>query len=70
MGDDIKIKFGRNLRAIRAGKALTQQTVADIIGTQQPAYCRIESGESNITLKTIEKLSQALDVSPAEFFKD
>lgn len=70
MSADFKIKFGTNLRDARIAKGFTQQELADIVGSQQPAYSRIESGEANVTLKTINKLSEALDVSPEVFFKE
>lgn len=70
MGTDFKTTFGSNLRTVRIAKGYTQQELADIIGSQQPAYSKIENGETNVTLKTINKLAQALDVSPAEFFQN
>lgn len=70
MSADFKIKFGTNLRDARVAKGFTQQELADIVGSQQPAYSRIENGETNVTLKTIIKLSEALDVSPEIFFKE
>ena len=53
------------LTAARIEKGLSQQALADMIGTQRSNICRIEAGGQNITLDMLLKISSALgkDVS-------
>lgn len=48
---------------IRQKKGLTQADLAERVGTKQAAIARIESGAYNPSLKSLEKIAQALDVS-------
>ena len=45
----------------RLKKGLTQEQLAQKIGTKQSAIARIESGNANISIAFLEKLTQALD---------
>jgi transcriptional regulator with XRE-family HTH domain len=57
---------------LRRLRGLTQEELAERIGTQQPAIARIERGASNTTLATLVKLADALgttvriDLDPVE----
>ena len=53
------------LTAARIEKGLSQQALADMIGTKRSNICRIEAGGQNITLDMLLKISAALgkDVS-------
>lgn len=53
------------LTAERLKKGLSQQALADMIGTKRSNICRLESGGQNISLDTLLKISDALgkDVS-------
>ena len=53
------------LTAARIEKGLSQQALADRVGTKRSNICRIESGRQNISLDTLLKISDALgkDVS-------
>ena len=53
------------LTAARIEKGLSQQSLADMIGTKRSNICRLESGGQNISLDTLLKISAALgkDVS-------
>lgn len=70
MTDDNKILSDRQqiiseLTAARIEKGLSQQALADMIGTKRSNICRIEAGGQNITLDMLLKISAALgkDVS-------
>jgi len=47
----------------RIKKGLTQKEIATRMGTKQSALARFESGNSNPTLKFIQKLAKALDTT-------
>ena len=53
------------LRELRKRKGLSQQNVADSIGTVQQYYSAIELGErqANMSLSIMDKLAKVFDVS-------
>lgn len=46
----------------RKEKRLSQKALAEIIGTKQPAISRLESGEGNVTIDTLLKVTEVLDI--------
>jgi len=50
------------LIARRNELAISQRQLARKIGMKQPAICRIESGSSNVTLETLFKVAEAMDM--------
>ena len=60
-----------NLRRIRLAKELTQQGVADLAGVDYKYLQNIEAGRwPNLTLATLQKLADALDVKAWELLCD
>lgn len=55
---------------VRRKRGLSQSELADAISTHQPAIARIESGEANITLRTLAQLSLALGCSPEDLVSE
>jgi UDP-N-acetylglucosamine 1-carboxyvinyltransferase len=53
---------GARIRDARKHLALTQQQLADLMGTSQSAIGRIETGQQNLSLKIIERYSEVLGV--------
>jgi len=53
------------LAAARIEKGISQQALAEMIGTKRSNICRLESGAQNITLDMLLKIANALgkDVS-------
>ena len=49
---------------------MTQQTLAGILGTNQAAISRLESGESNPTAELLDRVWSALGISVAFILKD
>ncbi len=47
----------------RNEKCISQAQLARIIGTKQPAICRLERGDTNVTLATVFKVVEALDLN-------
>ncbi|GAK43410.1 helix-turn-helix transcriptional regulator [Paenibacillus sp. UMB7766-LJ446] len=66
MNQTIAEQIGSIIRKLRTEKGLTQQALADEIGSSFSFVGRVERGESNITLETIIKISSALNI---EFFE-
>ncbi len=70
MSDFLKL-VGEQLKKIRDSKGLTQAQVAERTGKEGFSKSRvsdIERGQTNISLKTLETLMKALDISPNELF--
>jgi transcriptional regulator with XRE-family HTH domain len=66
--DDISIKIGNRVRQLRQGKGISQEELALIAGLNESFIGQIERGKKNATVKTIEKICFALDVTLHEFF--
>ena len=62
----ISTKVGKRIRSIRRQKGLTQEDVADKSGMHVSTLGRIERGESNAPLQTLNKIAQVLKVKPKE----
>lgn len=60
---EIEYRIARNIINERSKLNLSQSELAKRAATTQSVIARIESGNANITIKTLEKLSNALDTS-------
>jgi transcriptional regulator with XRE-family HTH domain len=65
---DLAQILGRRLQEIRLGKGLRQQDLQDR-GISYKYYQRIEEGKVNLTLRSLEKLASALEVSVLDLFR-
>lgn len=57
-------QLGENLKRVRTNKGLTQEFLAEMNNIDYKYYQRIEAGAVNITIKTLYKISQSLDIDP------
>lgn len=64
----ISKKVGKKIRLIRKQKGLTQEGVAFDAKIHESTLGRIERGESNAPLQTINKIAQVLKVKAKELF--
>ena len=62
----ISAKVGKRIRSIRRHKGFTQEDVAYKSGMHVSTLGRIERGESNAPLQTLNKIAQVLKVKPKE----
>ena len=58
-----------NIKIIRTIKKMTQAQLAEKIGVHEKYIGVIEAGRQNITLKTLNKISNALNSDIKEFFE-
>ena len=58
---DVETDYGLVLRAVRRRAGLTQQELGERIGSTQSAVARMETGEAEPRLCTLEKLADALN---------
>jgi transcriptional regulator with XRE-family HTH domain len=66
---DLQRVVGRNLRAYRASKGLSQEAFADVVGVHRTYMGGLERGERNLTLKSLEKIAAKLDVDPLSLLR-
>ncbi len=64
MEGDLQRAVGRNLRAYREAKGLSQEAFADELGVHRTYMGGIERGERNLTLKSLERIAAQLDLGP------
>lgn len=59
--------IGANIRHWREKRGFTQEGFAQHIELDRAYYGRIERGKQNVSVKTLIKLGNKLEVSPANF---
>ena len=64
--DDLKEKFGKNVRAMRKKRNCSQYKLAMLTNIDRSYIGRIDRGEVNITLDILNTLAEALECSPVE----
>ena len=57
-----------SLTQLRLSKGISQTKLAEILDTKQPQIARLEKGETDVRMSTIEKLSKALDTPIEQVF--
>ncbi len=63
---DLQGVVGENLRAYRQARGLSQEAFADELGVHRTYLGGLERGERNLTLQSLERLAEQLDVGPLE----
>lgn len=64
MEGDLQRTIGRNLRAYREGKDLSQEAFADVLGVHRTYMGGVERGERNLTLRSVERIAERLSLDP------
>ncbi len=62
------ISVGKKIREFRERIGISQQELADRCNFEKSNMSRIEAGRTNLTLKSLFLISQALDVPLKDFF--
>lgn len=66
--EPLTIKLGKRLRDLRLAKGYSQEGFADVAKLDRAGYGRIERGEVDVRISTLERLSKALHVPIPELF--
>lgn len=61
---------GRNLRAYRVARGLSQEQFADVLGVHRTYMGGVERGERNLTLRSVERLAERMGVDAASLLAD
>jgi transcriptional regulator with XRE-family HTH domain len=70
MSTQVLTTVGANIRKIRKEKSISQYELSKLCGMEKANMSRLESGQSNATVLTLLKVSDALNVSVSEFFRE
>lgn len=65
---DLQIKVGERITQLRKAKKLSQQQFSYDAEMERTYLSHIEKGRKNISLSTLQKILNALNVSVTEFF--
>jgi transcriptional regulator with XRE-family HTH domain len=61
--------FARNLRAARTARGLTQERLGELSDLHPTYVSSVERAERNVSIDTIEKFAQALDIEIADLLR-
>ncbi len=67
--EDVRIRFGKVVRARRKKLSVSQEEFADLCGLDRTYIGGIERGERNLSIVNIEKIAKALRISLSELFR-
>ena len=66
--DTIEVRFGNRIRELRMLAHLTQEELGAVAQLHRNYISDLERGMRNVSLRTIEKLAQALQVEIRDLF--
>ncbi|MCP1199268.1 helix-turn-helix domain-containing protein [Notoacmeibacter sp. MSK16QG-6] len=66
---EIKKRFGQAVRRRRQQLKVSQEELAMRIGADQAYVSRIEAGQMNVTLETLDQIAAALEADAADLVK-
>lgn len=69
MEGDLQRTVGRNLRAYRQERGLSQEAFADLVGVHRTYLGGLERGERNLTLKSLERIAEVIEVDPLDLLR-
>lgn len=64
MEGDLQKTVGRNLRAYRQARGLSQEAFADLVGVHRTYMGGLERGERNLTLRSVERIAEQIGMDP------
>ncbi len=66
MEGDLQRRLGATLRQQRLQRGLSQEAFADLLGVHRTYVGGLERGERNVTLRTVERLADRLEVAAVD----
>ena len=67
---DIRVVFARNLKHYRQACGLTQAALAAAMEVDRAHLSAMERGQQNVTLQTLQRVAEHLDVAPAKLIEE
>lgn len=68
LDEDFLKEFGFRLKLYRMRAKLTQATLGEMIDISEHRISQIENGKCNVTLKTVNKIVDALNIQASKLF--
>ena len=68
MNTKLKKIAGQQLQLLRLEKNLTQEQMSEKLNLSTSAYCKIEYGETDLTLPRLDKIAKVLGISALSLF--
>jgi transcriptional regulator with XRE-family HTH domain len=65
---DIQKQFGLRIKELRQIRGLSQEALALKAGIDRTYMTSVENGKRNVSIKNIEKILTALEISFSEFY--
>jgi transcriptional regulator with XRE-family HTH domain len=66
----LRRRLGSNVRALRNGALLTLKKASERAEMHWRHWQKIEAGEVNVTLQTLVRLGESLEVDPADLLRE
>jgi len=63
MAEDVRVRFGKRLRALRRKHGWTQEALAHRLGLDRTYLADIENGRMNVSLVNLEIIAKGFEVS-------
>lgn len=63
---ELQMRLGKNLHQIRVDRGLSQEDFAELLGYHRTYVGGLERGERNVSLKSLERIAETLDIDPVE----
>ncbi|MBO6087010.1 helix-turn-helix transcriptional regulator [bacterium] len=67
---DVFNLIGLNVKVERTIKRLTQEQLAELIDVHEKYIGRIETGKQNVTIKTLNRIANALNIKLTKLLED
>ena len=66
----VALQVGRTIKKLRKERGLTQEQLVDLLADKDiENFRRIEQGRRNVTLSTLQRIAEALNVPVARLFE-
>ena len=69
MENDLKKLIGQRLQILRIENNLTQEQMSEKLHLSTSAYCKVEYGETDLTLTRLNKIAEIFKISAIELFE-
>lgn len=69
MEGDLQRTIGRNLRAYRQARGLSQEAFAEVLEIHRTYMGGIERGERNLTLRSVERIAARIEEDPLSLLR-
>jgi transcriptional regulator with XRE-family HTH domain len=69
MQGDLQRRIGKNVRAYRQARGISQDAFADQLSFHRTYMGGVERGERNLTLRSLERIAERMGVDPLELLR-